>query len=274
MTEFQNASDSEADVYVTGSTMGPSFYWIINLSDKLLADDDSVACMNILQSLSELLIHPNIPLTSLIFWPSVIIFLAPLTSSLHPHFSLTDERFREERNTIYISKWLRKSIRTYDNFEMSVEELRSFFSNVKVVVGASFIDRVDSAKMLQDSVPDLENIPPDCSAQVSVKRKNQKLGKPHVGEKRIVLDNMISTMPSNCLSFQDDGVSGDMKLSNQEFLDSSPTYLSNMEIKQGMVDINCYSKEILRQLSFYFNMLCVTRFVGYWRSLPLKRPNV
>ena len=96
--------------------------------------------------------------------------------------------------------------------------------------------------MLQDSVSDLENIPSDNSGQVSVKRKNQKRGKPCVGEKRIVLHNTISTMPFDCLSFQNDGVSGDMTLRLQSNEDSSPTYLSNMEIQKGMVDINCNSK--------------------------------
>ncbi|XP_068645510.1 uncharacterized protein [Aristolochia californica] len=39
---------------------------------------------------------------------------------------LLDERFKEE-NTAYISKWLRKSIKRYDNFDMSMEGLRKFF---------------------------------------------------------------------------------------------------------------------------------------------------
>ncbi|CAK9325115.1 unnamed protein product [Citrullus colocynthis] len=44
---------------------------------------------------------------------------------------ILDERFREERNRLYISKWLRKSIKQFDNFEQSMEELKSFFSHIK-----------------------------------------------------------------------------------------------------------------------------------------------
>ncbi|KAG9442947.1 hypothetical protein H6P81_018801 [Aristolochia fimbriata] len=40
---------------------------------------------------------------------------------------LLDERFKKEENTTYISKWLRKSIKYYDNFDMSMEGLRNFF---------------------------------------------------------------------------------------------------------------------------------------------------
>ncbi|XP_023768865.1 uncharacterized protein LOC111917407 [Lactuca sativa] len=43
-----------------------------------------------------------------------------------------DERFRQERNLTYISKWIRKSIRQYDNFDQSLEGLKSFFKNIKV----------------------------------------------------------------------------------------------------------------------------------------------
>lgn len=47
-------------------------------------------------------------------------------------FFQADERFQEESNRAYISKWLRKSIRQYDNFEKSLEGLKSFFREVKV----------------------------------------------------------------------------------------------------------------------------------------------
>lgn len=47
-------------------------------------------------------------------------------------FLLADERLCEERNRAHISKWFRKSIRQYDNFERSMEELKSFFKDAKV----------------------------------------------------------------------------------------------------------------------------------------------
>lgn len=37
-----------------------------------------------------------------------------------------------ERNVAYVSKWLRKSIKQYENFEMSMEGLKSFIIDAKV----------------------------------------------------------------------------------------------------------------------------------------------
>ncbi|KAK8646355.1 hypothetical protein V6N13_120144 [Hibiscus sabdariffa] len=47
---------------------------------------------------------------------------------------LLDWRFQDEKNRVYISKWLRPSIRMYESFEKSLDELRSFFSEVKDLV--------------------------------------------------------------------------------------------------------------------------------------------
>ncbi|XVE94397.1 hypothetical protein REPUB_Repub02eG0005200 [Reevesia pubescens] len=48
---------------------------------------------------------------------------------------LLDWRFQDEKNRAYISKWLRPSIRQYESFEKSLDELRSFFRDVKDLVG-------------------------------------------------------------------------------------------------------------------------------------------
>ncbi|GAB2300458.1 hypothetical protein Dimus_034500 [Dionaea muscipula] len=77
-----------------------------------------------------------------------------------------DERFQEERNNMYISKWLRKSIRQYDKCETSLEELRSFFSNIK--------DRVGRMNVQQDYDIKSENIFPDSCGKGSLKKKIQK----------------------------------------------------------------------------------------------------
>ncbi|GMI91400.1 hypothetical protein like AT1G20720 [Hibiscus trionum] len=47
---------------------------------------------------------------------------------------LLDWRFQDEKNRAYISKWLRPSIRMYESFEKSLDELRSFFREVKDLV--------------------------------------------------------------------------------------------------------------------------------------------
>ncbi|GKC00398.1 fanconi anemia group J protein, partial [Tanacetum coccineum] len=54
-----------------------------------------------------------------------------------------DERFRQERNLAYLSKWLRNSIRQYDDFGQSLEGLKSFFRDIKVESKASSTQPVD-----------------------------------------------------------------------------------------------------------------------------------
>nr|XP_043634675.1 regulator of telomere elongation helicase 1 homolog [Erigeron canadensis] len=54
-----------------------------------------------------------------------------------------DERFRQERNLTYISKWIRKSIREYDDFGQSLEGLKSFFRGIKVENDASSMQPID-----------------------------------------------------------------------------------------------------------------------------------
>ncbi|KAJ3692879.1 hypothetical protein LUZ60_011974 [Juncus effusus] len=44
---------------------------------------------------------------------------------------LLDERFKEERNLVYISKWLKNSIKQYNSFEESLNGLQTFFQNVE-----------------------------------------------------------------------------------------------------------------------------------------------
>ncbi|XP_050378361.1 uncharacterized protein LOC126795593 [Argentina anserina] len=44
---------------------------------------------------------------------------------------ILDERYQVGRNTAYVSKWLKKSMRQYESFNTSMEELKSFFSSVK-----------------------------------------------------------------------------------------------------------------------------------------------
>lgn len=61
------------------------------------------------------------------------LFPSSLVLTLEGIFFLqADERYHEERNRAYISKWLRNPIRNYERFEVSMEGLKSFFKDVKV----------------------------------------------------------------------------------------------------------------------------------------------
>ncbi|KAI9113138.1 hypothetical protein K1719_015663 [Acacia pycnantha] len=50
---------------------------------------------------------------------------------------LLDERFKEERNRAFISKWLKKTLRIYDSFDLSLKGLRSFFEKAKEQFGTN-----------------------------------------------------------------------------------------------------------------------------------------
>ncbi|KMT19267.1 hypothetical protein BVRB_1g014480 isoform A [Beta vulgaris subsp. vulgaris] len=153
-----------------------------------------------------------------------------------------DERFSEERNTIYISKWLRKSIRTYENFETSVDRLKSFFCNTK--------ERIGNSSKVQDPVADLENIPPDDSVKKPIAKKSQALTKSQVSEKRFVSGSMKmpSARRSHCLSGSADTGSGYMSVrsqSNDGIQESAPVNEEDID-NQKEIDIDCHSGEVLR----------------------------
>ncbi|KAJ8772742.1 hypothetical protein K2173_027919 [Erythroxylum novogranatense] len=58
---------------------------------------------------------------------------------------LLDERYQEERNRVNISKWLRKSIRHYENFDMSMEGLKTFFRDAKENVVKNVMNASESS---------------------------------------------------------------------------------------------------------------------------------
>ncbi|KAJ0265492.1 hypothetical protein HA466_0017680 [Hirschfeldia incana] len=59
-----------------------------------------------------------------------------------------DERYRQQRNRVSISKWLRQSIKLYDNFEESMQDLKSFFPSAKEHVDS--ISKMSSCKEVID----------------------------------------------------------------------------------------------------------------------------
>ncbi|XP_021745170.1 Fanconi anemia group J protein homolog isoform X2 [Chenopodium quinoa] len=155
-----------------------------------------------------------------------------------------DERFREERNTIYISKWLRKSIRTYENFETSVEGLKSFFCNIK--------ERVGNTIKLQDPVADLEGNLPDASVKESIRLKTQKSTNSQVSEMGMVSGSMKmpSTGLSHCLSRKAGGISDHTTIRSQRnngIQEPLSTHVEDID-NQKEIDKDCYSLECCETL--------------------------
>ncbi|CAK7346015.1 unnamed protein product [Dovyalis caffra] len=85
---------------------------------------------------------------------------------------LADERYKEERNRVYISKWLRNSIRQYDSFDMSLEGLRSFFRNAKEKVGKNMAD-----VLLNSDAKEEKNISHKDPMKQHTRNKSQKSSK-------------------------------------------------------------------------------------------------
>ncbi|KAF3324872.1 Fanconi anemia group J protein [Carex littledalei] len=91
-----------------------------------------------------------------------------------------DERFKEERNLMYISKWLKSSIKNFGSFEESLEGLQSFFQNVEAKIKRENNDQdIDVIAEIDplDSNCDRRKLPWDklnLSDKATPEKKNKK----------------------------------------------------------------------------------------------------
>ncbi|KAH1095827.1 hypothetical protein GLYMA_14G223700v4 [Glycine max] len=101
---------------------------------------------------------------------------------------LLDERFRDERNRAFISKWLRRPLRVYDSFDLSLEGLKSFFEDAKKHYGINTVHATQSLGLNGDVVQIK-----DQNAWFK-RKKNQKLNKSGNGDGRetSVIENNMS----------------------------------------------------------------------------------
>ncbi|XP_039689401.1 Fanconi anemia group J protein homolog isoform X2 [Medicago truncatula] len=109
---------------------------------------------------------------------------------------LLDERFREERNKAFISKWLRKPLRVYDSFELSLEKLKSFFENAKERYGLDTVHATTNLNLNDD-----DGVQNKDGNMWFPKKKNQKLNKSRNGAEKetSVIEDKIS-IPTPSLS--------------------------------------------------------------------------
>ncbi|PON34292.1 RAD3/XPD family [Parasponia andersonii] len=130
-----------------------------------------------------------------------------------------DERYRRERNTASISKWLRKSIREYDNFDSSLEGLESFFSDVKERVSKNMVN------VVENSVTSLENIPSTVQSKGSTRKQDQNLNKSDLcRQKEISLTKYNSNTFFPSLKSQDD-VELQASVQMEEDADNGPEFI-------------------------------------------------
>ncbi|XP_057423797.1 uncharacterized protein LOC130717557 isoform X2 [Lotus japonicus] len=109
---------------------------------------------------------------------------------------LLDERFREERNRALISKWLRRPLRVYDSFNLSLEGLKSFFEDAKERFSMNTVHISQNLVFDSDGVQNKE--------QNTRLKKNQKLNKSVNGREKdtsMIEDNIsIPTLSSHDLA--------------------------------------------------------------------------
>ncbi|KAK4377998.1 hypothetical protein RND71_004294 [Anisodus tanguticus] len=152
-----------------------------------------------------------------------------------------DERFCEARNRAYISKWVRNSIRHYSSFDKSIEELKSFFRDVKERVGKA-------ASSLQSAVIDVEENA-FVTKSIRTRQKNQMLSTSDV--KRLKEEEngaLISQKsPLLCQSSRNDTV---YNISSTKMrVDATHLMLSDDEDSDGRriyVDLECDSEKSSR----------------------------
>ncbi|XP_027330323.1 Fanconi anemia group J protein homolog isoform X2 [Abrus precatorius] len=101
---------------------------------------------------------------------------------------LLDERFREERNRAFFSKWLRRPLRVYDSFDLSLVGLKSFFEDAKERYGMNKVHVMQKLGSNSDDVPDK-----DQNMRFTRKKKH-KQNKSGCGDGRetSVIENNIS----------------------------------------------------------------------------------
>ncbi|KAF5455624.1 hypothetical protein F2P56_025180 [Juglans regia] len=100
---------------------------------------------------------------------------------------LADERYHEERNRAYVSKWLRNSIRQYERFEVSMEGLKSFFKDVKERIGKSTINVLQN---IDNNEEKSESMIGKGQSEEFGRKESRKLNKSdHCGQKVIPVKN-------------------------------------------------------------------------------------
>ncbi|KAI0514106.1 hypothetical protein KFK09_010140 [Dendrobium nobile] len=114
---------------------------------------------------------------------------------------LLDERYREQRNLAYISKWLRSSIKSYKSFDDSLEGLQTFFKDTKQL---QILD--EDSNDLTDLNNNKGNSEPfKSSKQAAPPKGNQKINKSSNRNENIDSDKKTSgkinqfTIKSACL---------------------------------------------------------------------------
>ncbi|KAF8026326.1 hypothetical protein BT93_F2958 [Corymbia citriodora subsp. variegata] len=136
---------------------------------------------------------------------------------------LLDERYREERNRAYISKWLKKSFNMYESLDASLEGLKSFFRDVRQQVNDKTMDMVPGSCM------DPENAS-------FIKQSKLLAGKNNPGDSDRVEQKLISDLKQEVAFSQ---------LTSRGNFESNPLQIAvmNSDKKSEYIDLDCDFEE-------------------------------
>ncbi|XP_043711394.1 Fanconi anemia group J protein homolog isoform X2 [Telopea speciosissima] len=104
-----------------------------------------------------------------------------------------DERYKEDRNKAHISKWIRKSIKQYGDFDMSIEGLQSFFRDAKEKYGPNEMNVLDTPNIKEENVLCTKR---KSLSKGAVRKKVQKMHK-HDNDEHGVSYSSITTENEN-----------------------------------------------------------------------------
>ncbi|XP_057986732.1 uncharacterized protein LOC110654397 isoform X2 [Hevea brasiliensis] len=135
---------------------------------------------------------------------------------------LLDERYNKEQNKVYISKWLKKSIRHYDSYNMSMEGLQTFFRDVKDNICKKMVDLLPNSDTSEG-----KNMPAGEQVKGCAKNKKRMLNKSDHSEGiPVQLTKCDATSPE--AKFQDD-VEGQASMQMNKDVDS----------QREIIDLEC-----------------------------------
>ncbi|KAK9112453.1 hypothetical protein Scep_019972 [Stephania cephalantha] len=158
-----------------------------------------------------------------------------------------DERFKEERNVVHISKWLRKSIKQFNSFDMSLEGLQSFFRDIKDRAGLNSGVASGNFDLKDENSPTKSKV----ISKGSAKKKTHKADKLDVSNGRRLLPASVVRVGktkslSNPMCSPRNSLNLVSKLNdedNVEDLAFAPTDTRNMGNCREYIDLECNAQE-------------------------------
>ncbi|RLN35286.1 hypothetical protein C2845_PM03G05660 [Panicum miliaceum] len=118
---------------------------------------------------------------------------------------LIDERYQEDRNLVYISKWLRNAIKKYDSFQDTIDGLQRFFQNAEEKIKIKDRDMFPKIKLESEALSSLSDKrklpwPELSSSNHSAPQKTEEVSK--ISSRSSVKKEISPTPNSSRMAYQ------------------------------------------------------------------------